>query len=352
MNLKLGVWLVLISLFACKSETTNAPSTALAPSAPTALTVDGMIAKVTRSVNNIQTTGSIMSNEEVDIRSEISGKIKGLYFKEGSFVNKGQLLVKLEDDDLQAQWNKLDIEIQLAQSQEVRQKKLLASAAITEEAYENTMMSVKILKANQDIIKAALQKTKIYAPFSGIIGLRNVSVGTFLSPTQIVATIQDIQPLKLEFSIPEKYNHLVLPGKSIQFTVSNVSRPLSAIIYAKEPKIDPITRTSTIRATFNNPDKNIFPGSFASITIPVGKQTDVILIPSQAYIPKQDGASVFVKKNGVVAHIDVTAGDRTERSIEILEGLMDGDTVITTGILQLKPGMSVEVNTVEAILSH
>ncbi len=344
MNSKIWSLLFFVVLLACKKDNKTTDSTQNIADTPKALIVEGIVAKMTKTSDNINTTGSVMANEEMELRSEISGKIKSINFKEGTFVNKGQLLVKLEDDDLQAQWNKLKVEIELAEKKETRQKKLLTSSAITEDEYESTMMNLKILKTNEDILRASIQKTKIIAPFSGIVGLRSVSLGAFISPMDIVATIQNIQPLKLEFSVPEKYNNLISTGKVIQFTIAGVTETLSATVYAKEPKIDPNTRTIKIRATFSNPSNKIFPGSFANINIPIGKQTEVIMVPTQAYIPQQEGASVLIRKNGMVTPIQVIAGGRTERSIEILEGLNSGDTVLTTGILQLKPGMPVEVN--------
>jgi len=350
MNFKVWSLVFFVAFWGCKKDNKTTDSAQNSIAAPKALIVEGIVAKMTKTNENINTTGSVIANEEMELRSEISGKIKSINFKEGTFVNKGQLLVKLEDDDLQAQWNKLKVEIELAEKKETRQKKLLTSSAITEDEYESTMMNLKILKTNEDILKAAIQKTKIIAPFSGIVGLRSVSLGAFISPMDVVATIQNIQPLKLEFSVPEKYNNLIPSGKVIQFAIAGVSETLTAKVYAKEPKIDPNTRTSKIRATFSNPSNKIFPGSYANINIPIGKQIEVIMIPTQAYIPQQEGASVLIKKNGMVTPIPVTAGDRTERYIEILEGLNAGDTVLTTGILQLKAGMPVEVNISDNIL--
>lgn len=335
------LWTLVLILFfvACKQEIQ--PTVPTSPSVATVYYAVVAQARASRKV--IETTGSIIASEEADIRSEMAGKIKSIHFKEGSFVRKGDLLVRLEDDDLQAQWNKLKVDIEWAESQQKRNEKLFAASAITEEEYAQSVMNVKTLRASEDVIRASLRKTKITAPFSGIIGLRQVSEGAFLSTGDKVASIQNLQPLKLEFSVPEKYNPLITTGKTVDFNVSYHSDVLTATIYAKEPKMDPNTRSVLIRATFANPQNKIFPGSFAEISIPVGKSEDVILIPSEAYIPKQNGASVFVKRKGLVSAVDVRAGERTEKNIEILEGLMDGDTVITTGILQLKPGMPVEV---------
>lgn len=334
---------------ACKSEdkkSTNAPTNANA-NAQKPLTVDGIIAKSELTSGTINTSGTILANEEVEIRSEIAGKITSIYFKEGQAVSKGQLLIKLNDDDLQAQIKKTEIEIKLAEEKEKRQKQLLASTAISKEEYDITLTNLNLLKANVNIIQTNIDKTRITAPFSGIVGLKYVSPGAFITSSTIIASIQSTQPLKVEFSIPEKYNSLLKTGSSVSFNIAGHNDNFKAIIYAKEPKIDPITRTAKIRATFPNPAGKVSPGAFADITIPIGEQSKAIMIPTMAYIPDINGAKVFVSQGGQAKSISVKAGIRTEGSIQILEGINEGDTVITTGILQLKPKSPVNVNIIQ-----
>lgn len=318
------------------------------PKQSKAIGVDGIIAKEEASTTTISTTGSIIANEEVEIKSEVAGKIRKIYFREGGTVSKGQLLVKLNDDDLVAQMKKMEIEIQLQELKENRQKQLLAAAAISQEEYDIALSNVKLLKANVDILRADIDKTNIVSPFNGVVGLKNISEGAIISTPTVIATIQNIHPLKLEFSIPEKYNNLVAVGSKVNFDVAGTSSGMMATVYAKEPKIDPATRTSKVRATFDNKTGKIFPGAFADITIPIGKKTNVIMIPSMAYIPDINGAKVFVSKGGVAMTVPVVAGLRTESEVQILEGLTPGDTVLTTGILQLKPKMAVEVTITNA----
>lgn len=309
--------------------------------------VDGIIARDTFTTGNITTTGTIIANEEAEVRSEISGRVVGIFFKEGSYVNKGQALVKLNDDDLQAQLKKLNIEIKLAEEKEGRLKQLLVSAAVSKEEYDIALSNVNMLRANAEIIKTNIDKTRIIAPFNGIVGLKYISPGAFITSSSIIASIQNVQPLKLEFSIPEKYNNLVKSGAAVDFKVTGMDETFKAIVYAKEPKIDAITRTSKVRATFPNPGNKLFPGSFAEINIPVGEKIKVRMVPTIAYIPDISGAKLFIKKGGVVQSVSVKSGTRTERDIQILEGLNEGDTVITSGILQLKPKMPVEVNIIK-----
>ncbi len=331
--------------FSCKSEEKKSDNTKATPqNEQKPLKVDGIIAHEEITTGTINTTGTIIANEEVEIKSEISGKITGIYFKEGAFVKEGQLLLKLNDDNLQAQVRKLNIEIKMAEEKEGRMKQLLAASAISKEEYDVQLTSLNLLKANVDIIKVDISKTRISAPFSGIIGFKYVSRGAIISSSTIIASIQNTQPLKLEFSIPEKYNNLIYQGKTVDFKVTGSSIINKANVYAKDPKIDQNTRTSKVRATFSNPGGKLSPGSFAEINISVGEKTKVKMVPTIAYIPDINGAKLFVKRGGVAVSVPVKAGIRTEKEIQILEGLNDGDTVIISGILQLKPKMPVEVN--------
>lgn len=311
------------------------------------MTVNGIIAKNEFTKGSISTSGTILANEEVDIKCEVMGKITGIYFKEGQPVSKGQLLLKLNDDDLQAQLRKLGVEIKLAEEKEKRQSQLLASAAISKEEYDISLSNLNLLKANVDILKTDIGKTRITSPFTGIAGLKHVSPGAFITSSTIITTVQSIQPLKLEFSVPEKYNGFLKSGTSVDFRVAGTSEQLKATIYAKEPKIDPVTRTVKIRASFPNPSGRISPGSFADINLSIGDKVEVIMIPTMAFIPDIAGAKVFVVKNGKAMSVPVKAGIRTESSIQIIEGISQGDTILTTGILQLKPKSPVNVNIVQ-----
>ena len=338
---------ILTISFSCKSEPKDdkKPITGNGADAKPMM-VEGIIAKSEIRSGSITTSGTIIANEEVEVKSEVAGKITGIFFKEGQAVSRGQLMVKLNDNDLQAQIKKLEIEIKLAEEKEKRQKQLLASSAISKEEYDIAETNLNLLKANVDIIKTDIDKTRMTAPFSGIAGLKNVSPGAFITSSTIITTIQGVQPLKLEFSIPEKYNSNIKVGSDVTFNVVGSSQTFRATVYAKEPKIDPIYRTVKIRATFQNPGGKLAPGSFADVSIAVEKNIPAIMIPSMAYIPDISGAKVFVAKNGKAESIRVKSGIRTETSVQILEGVQAGDTVLTTGILQLKPQSPVTVKVV------
>jgi membrane fusion protein (multidrug efflux system) len=341
------LFLLTIIFFSCKSESKNAElkkevsTNKTDPQKPAK--VNGIVVKSEYTTGKINTSGTLLSDEEAEIKSEVSGRITQIYFKEGQYINKGQLMVKLNDDDLQAQMKKLQIEIKLAADKENRQKSLLAASAISKEDYENILGNLDLLKANAEILKTQINKTKIIAPFSGIVGFKNVSPGAFISNANMITTIQSIKPLKLEFSIPEKYNHLLTVGASVSFKTAQNDDTHTAVIYAKDPKIDPVTRTVIMRAKFANSNGKLTPGSFAEIEFQLGSKQKVIKIPSIAYIPDINGPKVFVSKNGMATSVPVKSGLRTAKEIEILEGLAEGDTVLTTGLMQLKPKSPVSV---------
>lgn len=338
---------VLISitfLISCGSKDKQEKESSGTPKINNKIVVDGIVAQEEITSNTISTTGNIIANEEVEIKSEVAGRVVKIYFKEGSPVSRGQLLVKLNDDDLVAQMQRLNIEIKLQEEKEERQKQLLASTAISKEEYDVTKTNLNLLKANVAILKTQVDKTKIIAPFSGIVGLKSISEGAIISPTTVIASIQNINPLKMDFSIPEKYNNLIKKGSSVSFTVAGQASPLKATVFAKEPKIDPVTRTSMVRASFPNPSGNVFPGSFADINIQVGEKSKAIMVPTIAYIPDIAGAKLFVSKGGKAVSVPVTAGIRTEKEIQILTGINVGDTVLISGILQLRPNTPVDVN--------
>ena len=293
--------------------------------------------------NNVYTTGSILANEEVEIRSEVSGKIVKILFNEGGYVKKGDLLVKINDADLQAQLRKAESKVKLVEDREARQKQLAQNQMISQEDYESTLNDLEASKAEYDLIKAQIDKTEIRAPFSGVIGLREVSEGSFVTTTTAIARLQNLLNLKVDFAIPQKYASLVKIGDEIVFRLSGSDYKYSAKIYAIEPKIDPSTRTLKLRAICQSNYKNLFPGAFANVEVNLKETEQAILIPTVAVVPELKGQSVYLFKSGMVSTQMVELGLREEKRVQIISGLAEGDTVITSGILQIRPGAKVKI---------
>lgn len=302
------------------------------------------VAKAQALDEKLFVTGTVIANEEIVLMPEISGKIIQLNINEGTEVEKNELLVKINDADFQAQLKKLSFQVKLAEDKMSRLKQLLAISGISQEEYDIAFNQLNTLKADEDFTKAQIAKTEIRSPFKGIVGLKSVSEGTFVSPTTRIASIQQINQVKIDFSIPEKYADVINKNDPIHFTVANKNEKYTAKVYAMEPKIDFSTRTLQLRAVADNRDGKLFPGITAKIEVPLKQITDAIMVPTEAIIPVLKGQKVFVCKNGKAQERIVETGVRTDSGIQIVSGISAGDSVITTGIMQLKPGGLVKVS--------
>ena len=305
-----------------------------------------MVVSPTRLDDLVNTNGTILPNEEVEIRSEISGRIVTLSIKEGDFVRKGTTLLHINDEDLQARSRKLGFNKKLAEDNEARQQKLLDKEAISQREYDIAVNSVNTVSADIEDLAAQIQKMTIKAPFDGTIGFRFVSQGSYISPSTKIATLTNTNPAKIEFAVPAKYSSIVRVGSKIDFTVENSEQKFIGTVYAIDPKIDPDTRTLQIRAVAPNPTHRLIPGSFARIELVLRSKGSAIMIPTEAIIPEQKGNKVFIVKNGKAVPMVVQLGTRGEKNVEVLSGLSTGDTLITTGIMQVKPNGEVDVREV------
>lgn len=307
------------------------------------LPVEVTIIKTDELSNRVVVTGSVFANESLEVKGEISGKITKIPFQEGKRVQKGDLLVQINDEEIAAQLEKQRYNQKLYKDIEARQVKLLERDAISQEEYDNALNRLNTTDADIKLLEAQLAKTRIRAPFSGIIGLRYVSEGAFISPNSIIATLYSINPAKVEFSVAGRYSTQVKVGQKIKFTIENDDEELEGTVYAIEPQIDPNTRTLKVRALADNTKGLLLPGQFVRVELILETIDNAILIPSESVIPVMNGHKVYVKEDGKAKEVNVKMGIRTNLALEILSGLAKGDTLITTGLLQLRPGMEVEV---------
>lgn len=314
-----------------------------AATAPEILRVTVHRVTPTRMEERLTTIGTIRADEQVEIVSEIAGKIDAIHFDEGSRVEKGQLLLEIDDSELAAEWERAIHRVELAERAEARQQQLLDDGVISSETYDVALGELNVLSSELRLIEAQLAKTEIRAPFAGVIGLRWVSPGSYLSPQTRIASLQALDPVKIEFSVPERYAGMMRVGAGIRFTVEGIDREFDGTIYAIEPGVDPSTRSLRMRATSPNPDGLLYPGTFANIELAVRTVTDALAVPAIAVIPELGGKKVFVAVDGRAEPRSVTTGIRTERSVQITGGLEPGDLVITSAILQLQPGLAVEI---------
>ena len=311
---------------------------------PPAQRVKGIVVKPEKINEKILSTGTVLANEEVELRTEAAGIISAIYFKEGSSVKKGQLLVKINDLELQAQLEKQQAQKKLIQDKTNRQKRLLEIKVISQEEYDIANNELITVNAELKFLQSQISKTEIRAPFDGVIGLKYVSDGSYVTPSTKIALVQDMDPVKIDFSIPEKYLHKINKDEPITFKIADQNKLFTGKIYAIEPKIDPINRNVQIRAISENKEGKIFPGSFASIELNLNEIPNALMVPTQCIVPELKGQKVFVSKNGKAIPVKVETGIRTESKIEITKGIEAGDTVITSGIMQLKPDAPVKVS--------
>jgi membrane fusion protein (multidrug efflux system) len=290
--------------------------------------------------------GTLKPDEEVDLAFETSGKIVGINFTEGSRVKKGDLLAKINDLPLQAQLEKLVAQLKMSEAKEFRQRSLLDKDAISQESYDQVQTDVQSLKADINLVKARIAETELRAPFDGMIGLRNLSEGSFATSATKISKLIKMSPIKIEFSIPEKYASEIKIGYPVTFKIDGIDKIFNASVYAIDPKTDIEMKTITLRALYPNKDEELKSGRYAEITLQMSHIENAISIPTEALIPEMEGEKVFIFNNGKAKSIKVNTGLRTEAKIQITNGLKFGDTLITSGIMQLRQGLPILLDTV------
>jgi len=292
----------------------------------------------------INVIGSLFPDEEVDLTFESSGKLVGIYFTEGTMVKEGDLLAKINDLPLQAQLRRLTAQLPLAENRVFRQGTLLGKDAVSQEAVEQVKSDLDQLRAEIELVKAQIAQTELKAPFDGYIGLRQVSEGSYVSPATFVARLSKISPMKINFSVPERHAFQIRKGTLIEFRADVNPASTQATVYALDATINPETRTRDVRAIFPNTRGEWVPGAFVSVEISLSEISNAIAIPSQALIPELGIDRVFLYKSGTAQPVEVITGLRTESRVQIIQGLQIGDTLLTSGMLQLRMGMPVILN--------
>lgn len=298
---------------------------------------EGYIVKPSILDQSISVSGTLKPFEETVLMPDVSGRVISINLPEGKMVKKGTLLVKLFDNDLQASLKKLQTQLSLAEQTEKRQNELLKVSGISQLEYDQTELQVHSIKDDIEYLKAQISKTEVVAPFDGVIGLRNISVGAQVTPSISLATIRMINQLKLDFSIPEKYSREVREGKRVLFTVQGDDKKYEGKVIATEESIELNTRNLKVRAVVDGNTSSLKPGAYANVELALEEEKDALMVPTQAIIPQERNKKVIVVKGGVATFVTVKTGIRDAAKIEVLTGLKPGDTVATTGILFIKP---------------
>ena len=308
-----------------------------------ALNVRAVVIGEQSLTDGLYVSGSLVPDEEVSLTFETAGKITEILFREGSQVAKGDLLAKINDAPLQAQLRRQQAQVKLMQDRVYRAKALLAKEAVSQEAVQEAEANLQALQADIDGVKAQIAQKELRAPFDGVIGLRQVSTGAYVTTTTPVATLTKNRPLKVEFSVPERYAGTLEPGTELTFTAEGDLTPRDAKVYAFDSRVDSDTRTYTVRALYANTDGKLVPGRYVNVNLTTRHYDKTLAVPSEAIVSEMGIDKVFVCRNGKAEPVEISKGLRTDAQVQVLKGLSVGDTVITSGTMQLRKGQRVVV---------
>ncbi len=307
-----------------------------------ALPVRVYVVAATSLSDEVAATGSVLAEESVVIKSELSGKLTSLNIREGQAVSKGQLLFSINADEAQAGIRKQEYNIKLYRDQERRQRTLLDKEYISAQEYEQSNNQLLTAQAELQSLRATLAKAYVRAPFAGVLGLTSATVGTYVSPGTEITTLSKVRPVKIDFAVPGRFAANVRVGDVVSVLDETTSKKFEAKVYAIDPQIDPVSRTQPVRARFANTHNELRPGAFVRVNLQLSETSSALQIPTESVVPEASGYSVFTVKHGKAVPQKVKIGIRSDKVIQITSGLAVGDTVLRTGILQVKPGDAVK----------
>nr|WP_214446641.1 efflux RND transporter periplasmic adaptor subunit [Flavihumibacter rivuli] len=305
--------------------------------------VEGFLVQPRTVSEKLEVPGSIIAFEATELRPEVSGRVTQINIREGQSVAKGALLVKLYDGDLQAQLQKLKVQLEIYEKTAQRQAELLKIDGISKQEYDLSVLQVNNIKADMELIKTSIAKTEIRAPFNGRLGLRNISMGAYVTPATLITNIRQEDQLKLEFTVPEKYSSKMAAGKNVSFTLEGLKNRMSAKVIATEEAVTEETRSLKVRAVVQGRSPQLIPGAFAKVEVDFGQDNNALLIPTQAVIPQARFKKVIVYRGGIAQFETVTTGIRDSTFVQITSGLNAGDTIVTTGLLSIKPESKLQI---------
>lgn len=343
--------ILLITFFSCKEDKKDAIAAATAAAAASksqfaVTSIQGVVARPTSLKERVTASGTLIAGEITELHAEASGRVTDIRLPEGKRVAKGDLLLKIFDEDLKTQMRKLETQLKQAEITEQRLGELLKVKGVSQQEYDLAALQVQTLRSEMELVRININKTELRAPYDGVLGLRNISPGAYVTPAMTVAVIRSSGALKLDFSVPEKYSSLIHTGQSVSFTVEGDGSTHTATVQATAQSIGTESRNLQVRALVRDA-RNLLPGAFAEVDLALGNNTQALMIPNQAIIPQARNKQVIIARNGKATFVAVKTGVRQSDLIEITEGLSAGDTVATTGILFLRPDMPLVFSKVE-----
>ncbi len=345
--MKYALLLPLLVFLACtsdKKQENTAPPTR--PTGFNLTSVEGFVAKPSTLSETVTASGTLIPAEETELHPEATGRVVSINLPEGRSVRKGELLVKVFDEDLRTQLQKLETQLKQAEITEQRFGDLLKVKGVSQQEYDVAALQVQTLKSEMDLVRINIGKTELRAPYDGVIGLRKISPGAYVTPTTAIVTIRATSALKLDFSIPEKYSSLLRTGQTVTFTVGGSPTNYTAVVQATEQSISADNRNLMVRALVRD-GRGLLPGAFAEVNLSLGNKMQALLIPNQAIIPQARNKQVIVSKNGKAVFTIVKTGIRQAGMIEVTDGLQAGDTIAVTGMLFLRPDAPLQFSKID-----
>lgn len=329
----------------CNEKAAPAAGSAGAPGgagAPPAARLAAIVLAPASASGSVSTTGTVLAEQEVELRAEITGRVTSIGFREGEPVAAGQILLELEGAELKAQADRAEANLDLARTRVERMRRDFKAQAVSRNELDQSEAAFKVAKAEAALTRAQWEKTRIRAPFAGKAGLREVELGSVVQPGTRLTTLQNVSSLRVEFSVPERLASTIRTGYKVRFTAAGTPDTLDAVVYAVESRLDPETRLLRVRARTSGAAAagKVLPGSFARVELPSGGDKS-LRVPTQAVVQSARGAQVWRVKDGKAELVLFTPGIRDASTVEVASGLSRGDTILVAGLLQLRPGTPV-----------
>ena len=293
-------------------------------------------------VDDVAAVGSLKSNESVVLRPEIAGRIAAIHLREGMPAAKGAVLVALDASTQAAELRQAEANLALSQANHRRTEELYEKKFVSARARDEAGANLKVLEAAVALAQARLQKTQIRAPFAGIVGIRNVSIGDYVKEGQELVNIEDIGALKADFRLPESYLSRLRKGQSVEVSTDAMpGQTFKGTLDAIDPLLDASGRAISLRARLENPDLKLRPGMFVRVRLAFGGERQGLAVPEEALVPAGNDNFVFRVAEGKAQRVMVKVGQRRDATVEITEGLKAGDEVVSAGQLKLRDGVPV-----------
>lgn len=337
-GIHLGILIMFLLLFgSCGNSERNKTSAPVLSE----LKVDAKIVKPRIFETELKTTANILPFEQVELKAPVSGTVLSINFDEGQVALKGQLIIRLDDRAWIAQEKGLKAQLLSAKADLKRKQELLSMEGASQQDVDQAMANVDALDAQIEELEVKINLANVTAPFDGRLGMRDFSLGSYLNQGQSITTLSQVWKLKVDFNIPGQYQNEVFIDKQIKVISGNDT--INAAIYAINPIASSSSRTIQVRALIDNNNKKIAPGNYAEVMLPLVIEENALIVPSDCIVPELNKQTVFVYRNGKAFRKEVELGDRTSSEVLIVSGIAAGDTVITSGLMQIRDNLSVKI---------